>query len=218
MNEAGSSPGDGQIVRSQGAVKYDPFGVERRRHEVARLRYTQALTEDQIRDELAKMEPPITCSLATISRDLHAVRKQFRHYLSVRGFDAADEVFRLLSNYEEREHLAMKYAREKGTDPKGRAALIRTANECARLRTRLLQETGLLDRKLGTFVVEDGRKAERVPSGTELVKRLGEITVSDGEIVSEAEFSYLHGDERQSLDAAEAATDGIRQDAETLGD
>jgi hypothetical protein len=214
MKDSGSSPEVEQaLIPSQG---YDPFGVERRRREVARLRYTRYLTEDKIRDELSKLTPPITASIATVSRDLHHIRKKFRLHLSNSGFDAADEVYKRLAGYEEKEELCMELARAT-KDARERSHLIRTALQAARDAITLLQEIGLLDRTLGTVIVEDGRKAERVPTGSELQRRFNEITVTDADITSEAELAYRYGDAAASLDAAKAAKDSAR-DGEVVED
>ena len=58
--------------------------------------------------------------------------------------------------------------------------------------------------------VEDPEKTERIPSGLELQKEFDALVVSQSEIVSEAELSYLFGDEAQALAAARDARDSGR--------
>lgn len=217
MENTGSSPGvpaDSTAVATRGRyTPEDPLIVERRRKQVARLRFVEHLTEREIVNALATLAPdeggPIKASQATVSRDLHLVRKQFRHYLSVKGFDPADEVYRRLAEFEERAHIAMRHVRA-SKDGQRIAALIRAANDSSRSAIRLLQEVGLLDRKLGTLIVDDGRKSERVPSGLELQKLFDSVNVVDAELVSEAEEAWKYGDAAASEKAARAATDSAR--------
>lgn len=213
MGDTGSSPGVEQGLVPSGG-RYDPFVVERRRREITRLRYVEHMTEVEIRDALAKLKPAITVSQATVSRDLHAIRKSFRHHLSVRGFDAADEVYRHLVALEERELKCWKWAQE-AADAKeyGRAAqLTKAANECTRMITRILQDVGLLDRKLGTLIIEDHSKTERVPSGAENVRDLIEgVVVKQSETESPAEIAWKYGDIIESNAAAGDTPDGPRE-------
>ena len=53
-------------------------------------------------------------------------------------------------------------------------------------------DIGLLDRRIGTlFIADDSKPVERIPTGEELQKRLAEIEVSDGEIMTAAESAWL---------------------------
>lgn len=204
------------LVPNKVSTRYDPFGVDRRRREVAKLRYTRNLTEPEIKAELLKLDPPIDVSVPTISRDLHAIRRQFNYHLSARGFDAAEYVFQRLTEYAEREDIAMEAARtlaaeNKVTKASKVANCIRAANEATRQATRLLQDTGMLDRRLGTLVVDDGKKVERVPAGAELQKLFESVIVTEGEITSEAEVAWNYGDAALAEAAARAATDSARE-------
>jgi hypothetical protein len=226
MDSTGSSPGNPADAPGEGLAvvkkraRYaaeDPLIVERRRKIAARLRFVEHLTEQEIVDQLAKLDPPIICSRPTISRDLHLARRHYRHYLSMTGFDAAAEVHSRLMAYEEREQMCMKLARDKAAanDPVRITALIREANRCTVLSTRLLQEIGFLDRKLGTLMIGDkeGKRVDSLPSGADLQKLFNETNVVEGEIMSEAELAWKYGDAATSKAAGNAATDSARDEA-----
>lgn len=193
----------------------DPLVVDRRRREVARLRYVEHRTEHEIVKALSELAEPLQVSQSTVSRDLHLIRRKFRHYLSVRGFDPADEVYARLAAYQERESIAMECVRAIAKTPGNGAeiaTLIRAANDASKLATDLLQDVGVLGRRLGTLVLDDGQKTNRIPSGSELQKRFDSILVTDGEIISEAEIAWKYGDAAQAEAAAKAATDTARDD------
>ena len=51
-----------------------------------------------------------------------------------------------------------------------------------------------IDRTLGTLFIDDGKAAERIPSGVELQKLFDSITVSETDIISETQLAWRHGD------------------------
>jgi hypothetical protein len=78
-------------------------------------------------------------------------------------------------------------------------------------RTQLLLDIGLLNRQLGTLFIDDGQRADRIPSAVELQKEFDAITVNEGELVSEAEWHWKHGDQAASEAAARAARDSAAE-------
>jgi hypothetical protein len=72
-------------------------------------------------------------------------------------------------------------------------------------------DIGLLNRQLGTLFIDDGQRADRIPSAVELQKEFDAINISEGELVSEAEWHWKHGDQAASEAAAHAAKDSARE-------
>jgi hypothetical protein len=83
----------------------------------------------------------------------------------------------------------------------------RIAIRATEARTTLLQDLGLLDRRIGTLFVDEGQRADRIPSGAELQKLFESVTVTDAEITSEAELAYRYGDAAAHEAAARNARD-----------
>ncbi len=69
----------------------------------------------------------------------------------------------------------------------------------------LLQSVGLLPNDLGTRVQDTGHAGERIPSGVELQRHFANLEISEGELMSEAERAWKHGDQAASEEAAKKA-------------
>jgi hypothetical protein len=87
------------------------------------------------------------------------------------------------------------------------------AIQATEARTTLLQHVGLIDRKIGTLILDDGKRADRIPSGVELQKRFDAVIVTEDELVSEAEWHWKHGDQAAAEKIAREARDSARKDA-----
>lgn len=132
---------------------------------VARLRWLEAnLTAAEIVAALQQLNPPISTSIRTVERDFIAIRDDARRYLSAANFDARFEVGEALARHELIARTATRRALA-GTADAGKWA--RVALQATTARTQLLQDIGLIDRRLGVLFVEDGKAAERIPSGLE---------------------------------------------------
>jgi hypothetical protein len=88
------------------------------------------------------------------------------------------------------------------------AAWARIAMDAMQNRLALLQDIGVIDRRIGTLLVqqpEDDQPVERLPSGAELARLFERTTVIESEVVSEAEKAWSYGDGArvQELAAAE---------------
>jgi hypothetical protein len=88
----------------------------------------------------------------------------------------------------------------------------RIAIRATEARTQLLQDIGLIDRRIRTLFIDDGKRTDRIPSGEEMQKRFESITVTDAEITSEAELAYRYGDAAAHEAAARDATHGAKSD------
>jgi hypothetical protein len=223
MNDSGSSPEVESSLVPAKKAKYtsrDSFETKRRQEAIAQLRYIHRKTQGEIVEELAKLDPPIHCTIPTVSRDLQYIGKNVRRTLSAKGFDAADAVMKTLAGYEYRERMCMAEIGNTTKKPKPGeiSRLVMAANHCAQLSSRLLQDVGLLDRKLGTLFIDDGKKAERIPSGTELQKLYDSIDVVEAELVSEAELAWKYGDQAAAESAANAAVDSSRDQPDGAAD
>lgn len=56
-------------------------------------------------------------------------------------------------------------------------------------KTRLLQDVNLIDRTIGTLFIDDGQRADRIPSRLELQKPFDSVVVTDAELICEAELA-----------------------------
>jgi predicted transcriptional regulator len=135
-----------------------PPDVELRRKEVVRLR-------------LRRMSQLAIASLlgvdqSTISRDLRWIRQHWKEkYGSPRGVSPEHELGEAVAMYEDTEqsalmefHMIQQAAATRKLSPmfvsRQRMACLRTALVARRMRIELLQENGLIDRKLGTLGVD----------------------------------------------------------------
>jgi hypothetical protein len=183
--------------------------IHRRRKIVARMRFVESKTERQIRDALTKLDPPIHVGMSTIGNDIEYARGNFRKYFGNReAFDAPSEVAKILSRFEYAAMLCLKRARTELDNGKF-AALMRVFNESNEKYQNLLQNVGLVDKRLGTLFIQSTKKAEAVPTGSELQKLFEDVDVVDGEIISSAEKDWLYGQVSVSEDAARSATAGV---------
>jgi hypothetical protein len=186
----------------------EAYDIERRRELVAKMRFALGLTEHEISRRLQiigarEKRPELQVGITTVNRDLMYIRKQIRREYIGERFDPIEVIHEKIQGYRRIFRLAMrKAAREKDT---GRSsAAWRTALQAYQQETDLLQDVGLIDRRIGTlFIVPaDGKKVERIPTGDELQKHFDAINVTEGEIISEAERAWMYGDAAASDAAA----------------
>lgn len=182
--------------------------IERRRTIVARLRWIEAnLTAAEIVTALQQQNPPILASIRTVERDCTAIRDDARRYLTANNFDARFDVGAALARHELIARTATRRALDGNDDG---AKWARVAIRATEARTQLLQDIGLIDRRIGTLFIDDGKRADRVPTGAELQQLFESVVVTEGEIVSEAELAWKHGDGAAAEAAGRAATDSGR--------
>jgi hypothetical protein len=168
--------------------------IARRRRLVAEWRFDLGLTLNQIRDRLARLDPPIDAHIATISRDIDKARDAITSKMS-KDFDIRFEFARIIHRYE---MLAMRAIRKSRTasEPAAQVAWTRTAKE---ITDRIFDSyVGIFNKQLAALLlarVEEGTKVDRIASGEELQRYFAENQVTEGELVSEAERAYLYGDE-----------------------
>jgi hypothetical protein len=179
--------------------------IERRRFIVAKLRWIAGeQTPAEIVAELHRADPPIVTSVRTVERDIAAIKSDARKYLTATNFDARFEVGAALARHE----LIARTATQRALAGNGDGARwARIAIRATEARTTLLQDLGLLDRRIGTLFIDDAQRADRIPSGVELQEVFDAITVTDAEITSEAELAYRYGDAGAHEAAARNARD-----------
>ena len=130
--------------------------------------------------------------------------------MDVRRFDACFEVGAALQRHELIARAATRHALTANAAEGAKWACV--AIRATEAKTQLLQDIGLLDRRLGTLFVDDGQRADRIPSGTELQERFDKVIVKDAEIVSEAELAWHYGDAAAAEAAARDARDSGREE------
>jgi hypothetical protein len=191
------------LVRQNGADRArERSEIERRRVMVARLRFLEAnMTAAEIVTALEQLQPPIVASIRTVERDINVIRDSGRRYVNAKTFDARFEVATALARHE----LIARTATQRALSANGDGARwARIAIRATEARTQLLQDLGLLDRKLGTlFVADDTQRADRIPSGVELAAMFRDVQVDDAEITSAAEIAFRQGDWAAAKDASE---------------
>jgi hypothetical protein len=208
MNEIGSSPDPGQDAGSDLVVagQYrDRAAIARRQRIVGYLRYVRNFPFEKIRSELAKMVPPIIVDRSTLSRDCQDVRSKYRQQFNAKDFDAVAEVGIVVGQYDVicRNALSDAIATK---DYRERALLYRVYLRALEQKMDLLQDVGLIDRRVGTLTIDsEGTASTRVPSGEQLQKLFDSVNVVEGELVSEAERAWLYGDAAAAESAAKEA-------------
>jgi hypothetical protein len=179
---------------------------ERRRGHVAQLRWLKSnLTAIEIVDALARLNPPIIVTARTVERDFIAIQNDARRYLSAANFDARFEVSTTLARYEV---LARKGTQRaliaNGADA---AKWARVAVQATEAKMALLQDVGLIDRRLGVLLVtDDHTPTTRIPNGAELAERWANVTVPD--LMPKAEHAWKMEDAVEAEAAARAAVVG----------
>jgi hypothetical protein len=170
---------------------------------VARLRRLESqLTAVAIVQVLRKETPPIVVSVRTVEGDFVAVRADTHRYLTTKNVDARFEVGEALAPHEP---IARKATQRALTVNGGDGAKwARIAIRATEARTQLLQDIGLIDREIGTLFIDDGQRADRISSGTELQKLFNSVTVTDAELISEAELAWQHGDAAAAREAKDS--------------
>jgi hypothetical protein len=78
-------------------------------------------------------------------------------------------------------------------------------------RTQLLQDVGLIDRRLGVLFVDDGKKVDRIPSAIELQRLFDSAIVTEDELVSDAEWHWKDGDQAAEKAASDARDSGKKK-------
>jgi hypothetical protein len=167
--------------------------VRQRRELIVRLFIDERLTLERIVNRLAKRKPPILVSRWTVSRDLAFMRRENRRLFNTRRFDAINFVLEKVASYES---LARKCIRDAHhtKDTRARVLAYRAAAEINERITNLMADSGFIDRRIGTLVIDDDTPATRIPSGTELQRRFESVNVVDADLVSEAERAFKFGD------------------------
>jgi hypothetical protein len=180
--------------------------VSARRRIAGYLYFIKRWAQPKIVDYLStKHEPRMPCNLSTVCRDIQFARALFRQTYNARGFDALTELGTRIERYEMAAAMAWREF-ETAPDARTRVLALRVYRECNKEATTLLQDVGLLDRRIGTIVLDDPNdKAGRIPNAVELHKRFEAVNVKEGELVSEAEKAYLYGDAAASEAAARDA-------------
>jgi hypothetical protein len=190
---------------------------ERRRVHVARLRWLEDhLTAVEIAAALARLKPPILVSARTVERDFIEIQKDSRRYVSAAHFDARFEVSTALARYE---MLARKSTqRALMVNAADSAKWARVAVQATEAKMALLQDVGLIDRRFGVLLVDDGERADRIPSGTELQEMFRNVVVTEADLTSEAEIAFKYGDQAAAEAAAREATAGTAHGSNGNGD
>ena len=169
---------------------------ERRRSIVARLRFIESnLTAAEIVIALAQAMPPIVTSIRTVTRDIAAVRDDCRRYLSPGHFDAPFEISASLLRHEMIARRATQRALDSNDADGARWAKI--AIRATQARTELLMDVGLIDRNVGTLLLasKDAGTVDRIPSGLEMQKIFDGVVITEDDLTSDAERSYMaYGD------------------------
>jgi hypothetical protein len=190
---------------------------ERRRVSVARWRWLEDTRRpSRSRAALARLKPPIRVSARTVERDFIEIQKDARRCMSAAHFDARFEVSTALARYE---MLARKgAARALKVNGADAARWARVAVQATEAKMALLQDVGLIDRRLGVLLFEDGERGDRIPSGTELQEMFRNIVVSEADVTSEAEIAFKYGDQAAAEAAAREATAGAAPGSNSSGD
>jgi hypothetical protein len=181
--------------------------VRQRRELVARLRIDERLNELQIVERLAKRNPPIIVSRWSVSRDLAFMCRENRRLFHPKRFDAISFVLEKVAVYESLVRKCVADAHHT-RDTRARVMAYRAAAEINERVTNLLADSGFLDRRIGTLVVDDDVPTSRIPSGEELQRLFAAVVVTDDDLVSEAEKAWNYGDAVESDRAAREATAG----------
>lgn len=131
--------------------------------------------------------------------------------MSAKHFDAPFEVSAALARHE----LIARTATQRALAGNGDGAKwARIAIRTTEAGTTLLQDVGLLARRIGTLFIDDGQRADRIPSGAEQQKLFDSISVTDAEITSEGELAYRYGDAAAHEAAARGAIHGSSETGE----
>jgi len=123
--------------------------------------------------------------------------RRARHAFERRQFDPVGIVLRHEQRLEGLFTKAIRDARHTRSALE-RAALYRVAAQVLEQIKALMQDVGILDSQVGLLIRAmrgDGPKVERTPNGLELQEWFNSIRVTDDELISSAELSYLgYGD------------------------
>jgi hypothetical protein len=93
-------------------------------------------------------------------------------------------------------------------DTRARILAYRAAAEITERITNLMADSGFIDRRIGTLIIDDDGPTTRMPSAVELQQLLAEAVVRPEDLVSPAERDFLYGDQAAYERAARDAVDG----------
>lgn len=193
MSESGSS----QTALARVDRSKEKIEMERRRALVADLRFHKQLTLVEIADELARQDPPIKVTIATISRDVDFLRMKVKRAFRVGDYDARTEFGIMIASIKAVAGRSFRKADLVEESDGKEAALHRKVGlDAMKQLYEMLADVGLIDKR--DFMLppdEDGKKAERLPSGDELRKQFESINVIDAEVTSVAERAWMYGDD-----------------------
>ena len=203
--DAGSSPDveTKALTKSNRGRPQERLDIDRRRRLVAKYRFVRGFTEQQI-SKVLREKHGIEATQQIVNRDIQKARVEFRKYYGNREqFEATEEVAKVLARYERIVLWTMRRAQAEKDNGKF-ATLMRAATQASTEYTALLQSVGLVDKRLGTLFIapEDGKRSERLPTGTQLSKLFEDTKILEGEIVADAERAWLYGDAAASAQAA----------------
>jgi hypothetical protein len=171
-----------------------------RRQVVKILKFVHGLSYSRIVSVLATLDPPIRSNKQQISRDVRWIQRHWAAQLAPDHFNARAAIAELRENYRFARHEAI--ARVLRDDLRGAevCGLLRIVCDSTEHEQQLLQDCGLLDRKLGEIVIDPAKAAtERLPTGDELRAIFDQVrrqldTVDNAEYLTAGERKLLYGD------------------------
>ena len=131
--------------------------------------------------------------------------------LTSAGFDARLQIGMALARYEWIARTATKHAVDHSRADGAKWA--RIAVRATEAKTQLLQDINQIDRTIGTLFIDDGKRADRIPSAVELQREFDAINVTDAELTSEAEWLEA----RRSVSVRSCGAGSARQRARRTG-
>jgi hypothetical protein len=135
------------------------------------------------------------------------MRRENRRLFHPKRFDAISFVLEKVAVYESLVRKCVHDAHHI-RDTRARVMAYRAAAEINERITNLLADSGFIDRRIGTLVVDDDVPTSRIPSGVELQRLFASVVVTDDDLVSAAERDYKYGDAAAVERAAREATAG----------
>ena len=172
MKTTGATDASTALARTQ-----DRDIIRQRRELIARLFIDERLTLDRIVDRLAKRTPPILVSRWTVARDLDHMRRENQRLFNPRRFDAINFVLEKVASYESLVRKCIRDAHHT-KDTRARVLAYRAAAEINERITNLMADSGFIDRKIGTLIVNEDIAATRIPNGIEIQERYRDLIAS----------------------------------------
>lgn len=170
--------------------------IDRRRELIAQWRFSLGLTLVQIKDRLAMLDPPITVSLALVSKDVIMLRERLSRQWA-KQFSVVEEFSRMMNRYEGMARRALRKSMT-SKEPAAQVAWMRTASEIQGRMIDTYFDAGIFNKNLPALLTasaDEGKVVDRIPTGEEMQRYFVDANVKEGELVSEAERAYLYGDE-----------------------